>query len=114
MYQDDFERNNALRSHEGAKSGGVYTVVPCLPVTMLSKTHNILTTTLYNLSNDKKVPLSKIFSKAVQECQFLKNEGFLIRKAVYVGFSKDIVLEYVLLKYCEEYDLCGLPGLIKE
>lgn len=48
LYQDDFETNNPLGSQKGVKIGSVYTVVSCLPVTV------------------------------VQEFQFLENEGILV------------------------------------
>ena len=111
LYQDDFKTNNPLGSHKGAKIGAVYIAAPCLPVNMLSKTGNILVLTLCNSSDDKKVTLSEIFAKAVQELQFLENEGIFIQTPsgmmrlyfALAGFIGDNLASHTILGFLKSF-----------
>ena len=78
---------------------------------MLSKTKNISVLTLYNSSDDKKVTLSEIFAKAVQELQFLENEEIVIKTPsammrlyfALAGFIGDNLASHTMLGFLKSF-----------
>ena len=82
MYFDDYENNNPLGSHKGlCKTGAVYISIPALPPQYQAKIENIFLFILFN-TIDRKVFKNKIiFTKAVEELNYLMEYGIEIKLA---------------------------------
>ncbi|XP_065226772.1 uncharacterized protein LOC135850010 [Planococcus citri] len=79
LYYDDYENNNALGSHAGIqKCGAIYISIPCLPPELNSKLSAIFLFVLFNTLDRKVFKNKVIFKKAIEELQFLENEGITI------------------------------------
>ncbi|XP_066595370.1 uncharacterized protein [Prorops nasuta] len=92
LYFDDYENNNPLGSHKGiSKCGAVYLSIPCLPPKLISKTENIFLFILFNTLDRIVFRNNVIFSKAIDELQFLEKSGIEI-----TIFDETIVLYFKL------------------
>lgn len=79
LYFDEYEVNNPLGSHAGVnKVGAVYCSIPCIPVEFQSKLENIFMVLLFNVLDRKLTDDRFIFTKLVEELNFLKSTGIII------------------------------------
>ncbi|KAF2885598.1 hypothetical protein ILUMI_20582 [Ignelater luminosus] len=78
LFFDDYEVGNALGSRAGKnKLGAVYVSLPSLPPHITSKLNNIFLFALF-YSNDHKLFGNNIFSKLIEELQYLQDNGILV------------------------------------
>ncbi|KAF2889963.1 hypothetical protein ILUMI_16211 [Ignelater luminosus] len=78
LFFDDYELGNALGSRAGKnKLGAVYVSLPSLPPHITSKLSNIFLFALF-YSNDRKLFGNNIFSKLIEELQYLQDNGILV------------------------------------
>ena len=76
LYFDEYENNNPLGSHKGmGKCGAVYVTIPCLPPTYQSKLENIFLFLIFNILDRETFRNKIIFSKTVEELNFLQQTG---------------------------------------
>ena len=76
MYHDDYGNNNVIGTHKGlSKSGGVYLNIPVLPPEYQSKVENIFLFILFNTLDRQVFKNPIIFSRAVEELNFLYETG---------------------------------------
>lgn len=79
LYFDEFEPNNPLGSHRGiAKCGAVNVSIPCLPPEFQSKLDNIFLFSLFNTLDREKFKNDSIFSKIIEELDFLETTGITV------------------------------------
>lgn len=89
---DDYEPNNALGSHKGiSKCGAVYLSIPVLLPAFQSKLENIFLFVLFNTLDRQVFGNNMIFSKVIEELDYLQKEGILIQQG-----TKLIRLYFVL------------------
>lgn len=82
LYFDDYEVNNPLGSHKGiSKCGALYLSIPCLPPTLASKLEKIFLFVLFNTLDREVFKNPIIFSKVIDELEFLESKGIVIRLA---------------------------------
>ena len=76
LYYDDYENNNPLGSHKGlAKTGAVYISIPVLAPQYQAKLENIFLFILFNTLDRECFKNKIIFTKAIEELNFLADFG---------------------------------------
>lgn len=75
-----------------SKCGAVYLSIPCLPPRLASKINNIFLFILFNTLDRKVFSNSIIFSKVIDELQYLENNGIVLshngeNKCIYFKLS---------------------------
>lgn len=79
IYFDDFEVGNPLGSHSGInKLGAVYASVPLIPPEYLSKLTSIFVCMLFHSMDIKTFGSAIVFSRLVDELNYLSTEGIII------------------------------------
>lgn len=81
VYYDDYEPNNPLGSHKGVnKLGAVYFTIPCFPENLRSKLENTFLFAIFNTLDRTAVGNEMIFSKVIEELQYLAVEGITVTR----------------------------------
>lgn len=79
IYFDDYENNNPLGAHKGlAKTGAVYISIPVLPPQYQAKLENIFVFLLFNTLDRTAFKHPVIFTRAIEELNFLNEYGIEI------------------------------------
>ncbi|XP_018577570.2 uncharacterized protein LOC108915902 isoform X2 [Anoplophora glabripennis] len=80
IYYDDYETGNPLGSRAGIhKLGAIYSTVACLPPKYQSRLENIFLVTLFHSTDLKEFGDKVIFSKLVDELNYLRNTGIFLK-----------------------------------
>lgn len=97
IYFDEYETDDALGSHAGlaGKVGAVYASCPSVPEKYQAKLENIFITMLFNVIDRKNVEDAVLFSKLIDELNFLQDEGIKIKEGN--NTEKTVYFKFVLL-----------------
>jgi hypothetical protein len=79
LYFDEFEIGDPLGSHAGLhKLGAVYYSIPVIPVNQQSSLEHLFLALLFHSTDQKTVSNKLIFSKLIDELNYLDTEGITI------------------------------------
>ena len=79
IFHDDLETRSAMGAHAGVnKFGATYVSLACLPPNMASHLDCILCHSLVYSDDKKYTKNAKVFSKLIEEANFLRNTGIFI------------------------------------
>ncbi|KAL7291861.1 hypothetical protein TKK_0014423 [Trichogramma kaykai] len=110
LYFDDYENNNPLGPHKGvSKTGAVYSNIPCLPINYQAKLENIFVFTLFNSLDRVNFTNAVVFSKVVNEINYLNNFGIELNLP---NGSKKIFFELALI-VADNLGLHSMLGLVE-
>ena len=79
VFNDDLETRNAMGSHAGAnKFSATYSILACLPPDLASRLECILCHSLVYTDDKKNTSNAFVFSKLIEDANFLRNTGIFI------------------------------------
>ena len=110
IFCDELEVGNPLGSHAGInKFAAVYASIACLPPRFASRLSSILLTMLVHAKDHKEFGNKKVFSKLVNELNFLRNEGIIVD----LNGSKQIVKFQLVLILGDNLGLNSMFGFVQ-
>ena len=95
IFCDELEVGNPLGSHAGTnKYAAVYASIACLPPRLASQLNSIILALLVHAKDHKKFGNKKVFSKLVEELNFLRTEGIFVNVG---GMKRKVKFQLILI-----------------